>query len=285
MSAPAPASPLGVCYVLVNSFPTINVGKYTLEDGTPYFGVAIIFAANIDYDDQAQKAVLGFNANVQAILDDIDTQVRPLQQQGIKVLLNVLGNHTQAGISNFADQAAASDFAAQCADAVEKYGLDGIDFDDEWVDYGGTLSDGTKIPPVNAYSFPYLVQALRGLMPADKLISLYYYGPATSTLQYGKINVGDLLNYSWNPFYGGTWGPPVIDGLAKSGIAGAGIAINPVGDNPPQTPQSAAVAVAQETLQDGYGLCMYYDLPNQDMSSYLNGISQALYGQDVRYSG
>ena len=47
------------------------------------------------------------------------------------VLLSVLGNHQGAGFANFTSFAQADAFAAQLADAVTTYGLDGIDFDDE----------------------------------------------------------------------------------------------------------------------------------------------------------
>ena len=276
----------GVCYVTVNNYPMINIGDYTLQDGTPLFDVAIIFAANINYDTNTQKAVLGFNAQCQNILDNAATQIVPLQKKGIKVLLNVLGNHTQAGISNFADQASAKAFAQQLSDAVKKYNLDGIDFDDEWVNYGQKYNPKKHqiaIPKSNDYSFPYLVQACRELMP-DKILSLYYFGPASGYLTYKKINVGTLLDYTWNATYS-SWGPPSIPPMPKSNISGAAICINPHDTYTPITSQSEAEYLAHQTMNDDYGLYLYYNLPNDDMSSYLSNISQILYGQNVVYKG
>ena len=49
------------------------------------------------------------------------------------------------------------------AGAVTAYGLDGIDFDDEYADSGTNGTNGTAQP--NACSFPYLVRALRNDLP------------------------------------------------------------------------------------------------------------------------
>ncbi len=70
-----------------------------------------------------------------------------------------------AGICNFPTREAAKDFALQLANTVNTYGLDGIDFDDEYSDYG---NNGTGQP--NDSSFVMLVQELRALLP-DKIIS------------------------------------------------------------------------------------------------------------------
>ena len=109
--------------------PLVNHGSPSpLANGANAFDVAIIFAANINWD--GSKAVLYNNENVQRTLDDAATQIRPLQAKGIKVSLSILGNHQGAGIANFPTQAAAADFAAQVSATVAKYGHDGVDLDE-----------------------------------------------------------------------------------------------------------------------------------------------------------
>src|SRR5699024_8497800 len=80
-----------VAYIEVNDNSILNAGRYTLDDGSPAFDVAVIFAANINYD--GEKAYLHFNENVQHVLDNAETTIRPLQRMGIKVTLSILGNH------------------------------------------------------------------------------------------------------------------------------------------------------------------------------------------------
>jgi hypothetical protein len=269
-AAATKSGPIATAYVEVNNDTFSNVGQYVLaSNGANVFDIGIIFAANINYD--GTSASLYFNPQVQAVLDNAATQIAPLQAKGIKVLLSILGNHEGAGFANFPDQAAAAAFATQLSDAVSTYGLDGIDFDDEYADYG---TNGTAQP--NAWSFPYLVQALRNDLP-DKIISLYFIGPSSTTLSYDGIVVGDLLNYSWNPYYG-TWGVPDVPGLAQAQLAPAAIDIQ-------NTAASTASSLAQETVADGYGVFNTYNLPDTDASAYLSSVTQQLYGSNTVYLG
>src|SRR5579859_7390081 len=254
-AAAAKSGPITTAYVEVNNDSIASVGKYALaSNGANVFDIAIIFAANIDYD--GTSAQLYFNPQVQAVLDNAATQIAPLQAKGIKVLLSILGNHQGAGFANFPDQQSAAAFAGQLANAVNTYGLDGIDFDDEYADYG---VNGTPQP--NAWSFPYLVQALRNDLP-NKIISLYFIGPSSSSLSYNGIVVGDLIDYSWNPYYG-TWGVPNVPGLTKAQLAPAAIDIQ-------STDSSTAASLAQQTVSNGYGAYNTYNLPDTDVSQYIS---------------
>ncbi|HTJ70943.1 MAG TPA: endo-beta-N-acetylglucosaminidase H [Actinospica sp.] len=263
------SGPITTAYVEVNNNSFANVGKYTLaSNGANVFDIGIIFAANINYD--GSKATLYFNPQVQAVLDNAATEIAPLQAKGIKVLLSILGNHEGAGFANFPDQASAAAFASLLSNAVATYGLDGIDFDDEYADYG---TNGTGQP--NDWSFPYLVQALRNDLP-DKLITLYFIGPSSTTLSYNGINVGDLIDYSWNPYYG-TWGVPDVPGLTNAQLAPAAIDIQ-------NTDSSTASSLAQQTVSGGYGVFNTYNLPDTDASAYISSFTQQLYGSAALYS-
>ncbi|GAB2557896.1 endo-beta-N-acetylglucosaminidase H [Kribbella endophytica] len=258
--------PISVAYVEVNNNSMVNVGKYTLANGgAQVFDLAVIFAANINYD--GSKAYLHFNENVQRVLDNVATEVRPLQQKGIKVLLSILGNHQGAGFANFPSQAAASAFAQELADAVNRYGLDGIDFDDEYADYG---VNGTPQP--NASSFVYLVQALRQKLP-NKLITLYDIGPAAARLSYNGQSVAETFNYAWNPYYG-TWSVP-RGPSAKSKLSPAAVQINV---------SSNAASLATRTKTEGYGVFLTYDLGAGNASSYISGFTNPLYGSTTVYT-
>src|SRR3954469_4526711 len=236
--------PVTVAYIEVNDHSMLNAGKYTLANGgAQVIDVAVIFAANINYD--GSNAYLYFNENVQNVLDNVATQVRPLQQKGIKVLLSILGNHQGAGFANFPTKSAADAFAQQLADAVNRYGLDGIDFDDEYVEYG---NNGTGQP--NDFSFVYLVQALRQKLPAGKLITLYDIGPASTKLKYGGVNLANTFDYAWQPYYGSYSANPAF---AKSKYSPAAVSYT-------ATSQSTAASFAQRTVADGYGVFLTYNL-------------------------
>ncbi|MBB5635880.1 hypothetical protein HDE68_001768 [Pedobacter cryoconitis] len=258
------AGPLGVCYVEVNSNDMLEVGKYKLANGKQLFDIGIIFAANINYNTTTKKAELFFNPQVTNVLNNKATKIKPLQDKGIKVMLSVLGNHQGAGFANFPNQAAAQEFAQQLSNAVTTYGLDGIDFDDEYSEYG---NNGTGQP--NSSSFVYLVTALRQLMP-NKIISFYNIGPSASNLSYNGVTVGSKVNYAWNPYYG-TYSVPNIPGLTKSQLGPAATDIM-------ATSVSTATTNATKTVNDGYGVYLYYNLTSTNKATYLSSISKALYG-------
>jgi hypothetical protein len=258
-----------VAYVEVNSNSMLNVGKYTLANGgSNVFDIAVIFAANIDYNTSTDSAYLYFNPQVQSVLDNVSTQIRPLQAKGIKVELSILGNHEGAGFANFPSQASAAAFAKQLSNAVTQYGLDGIDFDDEYADYG---DNGTGQP--NASSFVYLVSALRQDMPS-KLITCYDIGPAASSLSYGGVDITQDFNYAWNPWYG-SWIVPSL-ALPKSRLSPAAVQIG-------ATSTSTAASLAQETVSNGYGVFLTYDLNGTDQHSHISSFTQKLYGSAAVY--
>jgi hypothetical protein len=267
----AKTGPLNVVYIEVNNNHFANAGCYTMKTGgQPFFDIAIIFAANINYDTQAKRAVLYNNPNVNTVLTNRATYIQPLQSKGIKVLLSILGNHQGAGFANFTSRAAARDFAQQLNNAVNTYGLDGIDFDDEYAEYGRN-----GLPQPNDSSFILLLDELRKLMPG-KIISLYNIGPAAARSSWNGKRTGDLVNYAWNPYYG-TYAPPSFAGMAKSQLGPAAIWIN-------HTSQSQAASLAQRTMNNGYGIMLYYDLAQSDVKNYLSATARITQSDSVRTS-
>ncbi|MEV0588043.1 endo-beta-N-acetylglucosaminidase H [Nonomuraea sp. NPDC050310] len=263
----AKTGPISVVYIEVNSQSMTNAAKYTLaRNGAQVFDIAVIFAANINYN--GTSAYLHFNENVQRVLDNVATEVRPLQEKGIKVLLSVLGNHQGAGFANFPTRQAADAFAQELADAVRRYGLDGIDFDDEYAGYG---NNGTGQP--NAFSFVYLVSALRQKLP-DKLITLYDIGPASDRLSYNGVSIANTFDYAWNPWYG-TWSVP-SGPSSRSRLSPAAVSFS-------ATSSSTAARLAQRTVNEGYGAFLTYNLTAANTASYISAFTSRLYGSTAVY--
>ncbi|WP_219721980.1 endo-beta-N-acetylglucosaminidase H [Microbacterium aurantiacum] len=258
--------PKRVVYVEVNSNDMSNVADYTLE-GTlrPAFDIAVIFAANINYDTEKGAAYLHLNERVTETLENADSQIRPLQQRGTKVLLSVLGNHQGAGIANFTSREDAAAFADELAAVVDQYGLDGIDFDDEWSKYG---ENGTAQP--NESSFVHLVDELRQRLGDDKLITLYNIGPAAEATEFDGIRAGDLLDYAWNPWYG-SWDVPQIPGMDAGQLAAGAVDLT-------RTPQATAAAFAERTVEEGFGALVTYNLTAGDHSGYISSLTEPLTG-------
>src|SRR5690349_8525986 len=262
--------PTTVAYIEVNDHSMLSAGKYTLaNDGRPVIDIAVIFAANINYDTTTQKAYLHFNDQVTNVLNNVATQVRPLQAKGIKVTLSVLGNHQGAGFANFPTQAAAADFAQQLADAVSRYGLDGIDFDDEYVEYG---KNGTGQP--NPDSFIWLVQALRAKLPAGKLITLYDIAEASERLVSGAGDIRNTFDYAFQPYYGNF---AFNSDFSKAKYSPAAVSYT-------ATSQATAADFAQRTVAGGYGVFMTYNLTEANSAAYMSAFTQKLYGKKTVYT-
>lgn len=261
-------SPTGICYVEVNNNNLLNAGSYKLQTSGKYlFNVVNIFAANINYDTSRSRPYLYCNNNVTKVLTNADTYIKPLQAKGMKVVLTILGNHQGAGLCNFPTREAAKDFAQQLAHTVNTYGLDGIDFDDEYSDYG---QNGTGQP--NASSFVMLVQELKALLP-NKLITFYYYGPAASRLSWNGLRVGDYVNHSWNANYG-TFSAPNVPPLTNAQISPAAVWMG-------NTSNSTTTSLANQTKNGGYGVFMWYDLHGTNETSQLSAGTQTLYGEQT----
>ena len=127
-----------------------QVAGYTLADGSPAIDFVCIFGGNYaassrpylraNNDDPPTTKPL--NPNIQKVLDD--GAVGYLQGKGLKVLLTVLNGHKAVGWSEFTSESDAENFASYLkTDIVDKYGLDGIDIDDEYST--GTPNDTSLI--------------------------------------------------------------------------------------------------------------------------------------------
>ncbi|MFC7376268.1 endo-beta-N-acetylglucosaminidase H [Brachybacterium sp. GCM10030267] len=281
LSAPALAAPprrdpgriASVAYIEVNHNNLENAGAYTLDDGTAAFDIASIFAANINYD--GTSAYLHCNENVQHVLDEAETTIRPLQEKGIKVVLSLLGNHQGAGFANFPDRAAADRFAQQVAGTVRRYGLDGVDIDDEWSRYG---ENGTGQP--NDHSFVHFVQALRKRLP-NRLITFYVIGPSAERQEYQGVRVGDMIDYAWNPYYGAYREYPV-PGLPRDRYGAAAVDLTPgSGSDEPAFVRD----LAERTAADGFGAFVTYQLQAGDRSDQVSAFTEPLYGSAAHYEG
>lgn len=259
-----------IAYIEVNDNSMLNAGQYTLDDGSPAFDVAVIFAANINYD--GEKAYLHFNEDVQYVLDNAETTIRPLQRMDIKVTLSILGNHEGAGFANFPTRKAADRFAQEVSTTIRRYGLDGVDIDDEWVEYG---ANGTGQP--NEFSFVSFVQSLRNRLP-NRLITFYVIGPSAEHQEFDGSRIGELLDYAWNPYYG-AFRDVEVPGLPQSRYGAAAVDLGAGSDTDPELVRD----FAERTVAGGYGAFVTYQLQEGDQSELVSAFTKPLYGSPAHF--
>lgn len=277
-----------ICYVEVNDENILNAGEYTMAgSGKPLFDVVNIFAANINYDSEAKRAYVFCNENVSYILKNADQYIRPLQAKGIKVCLTILGNHDEAGVSNLSD-AAAADFARELKSYVDVYGLDGIDFDDEYSAYSKYEDINDYVPgpgfvsPVGGGAAARLVYECRKIMP-DKIISFYDFGDYIASGTVEGTPVGELLDYAYYGLYG-TWRDrhANITGLDKSKYCPIAINLNFAESN-----GGYRMSYVNDLRNQGYGIEMFYNLKplRYDYTQLFNEVGNALFNDDVEWTG
>jgi len=184
------------------------------------------------------------------------------------VLLTVLGDWQGIGVANMNDTQA-TQFAKILAYAVEKYGIDGIGFDDEYANYSTSLVSG---------SFGNIITKLRNLMPADKLITVFQFGNYYSS----QIDAaaGALIDYVYSDFsaYNTSIG---VAGVTKAHYAPESInlgsyyltsQINRYGDS------------AYDAAENGYGAIMHFNLrtrSERDPLKLFNAIADGAWGETV----
>lgn len=141
-TAPEPAKPVvktikNIAILEVNDVNPLSALEIKFTDGTPYFDGVVLFSSNIQFNESTRQVELYHNPNVQALLDDADTYIRPLQDAGMKVYLSLLCNNDEAWLSNLLPETAQK-FSKLVANAVETYRLDGVMLDDEHKAFGGS---------------------------------------------------------------------------------------------------------------------------------------------------
>lgn len=180
-TAKAPAKPVdktrkNLAILEVNDVNPLSLLEVRFTDGTPFFDGVVLFSSNIQYNQELGVVELYHNPNVQTLLEERDTYIKPLQDAGIEVYLSILGNHTPAWVSNLLP-ATAENFAAQVKETVEHYHLDGVFLDDE---YRGTYGAGEYTD----LFYPY---------------STYYGNLEPQYSEFGYILKQALKTLSWNP--------------------------------------------------------------------------------------
>lgn len=272
-----------ICYIECNDYDLRNACEWRLaKSGKPLFDIVNIFAANINYLEEEGRIGVKINASVQNILDNRDIYIKPLQDMGVKVCLTILGNHDGTGVANLSDQTA-REFAAELKSLVDTYGLDGVDFDDEWSDYDKyPVRPGCVERSPGAYA--RLCYEVKRAMP-DKLCTLYYIGAVIPWPDMGfhsfnmlidGVMPGDFVDYSYEAMYGrlNLTGWEGIRGMRKSQWGACSIDVS----------NSPNIYNLDIIRKNGYGVQVIYNLQPMNneatrlnQNSTFNAVAKKLY--------
>ncbi len=257
-------NPKMVVYVETNDVNPLNAGDYTMSDGTTFVDIVELFASNIHKDDNGDPTLF-LNDKLTNVLENggAATYVAPLQAKGIKVLLTVLGDWQGIGVANMTD-AQSTKFATILAYAVNRYGLDGIGFDDEYANYSGSLVSN---------SYAQIIKKLHALMPSDKLITVFDWGNTSQI----DAEASACIDYAYHGYFGS-----YIE-YTSSGISGMTASKwSPISFNLGNYNSTAtAESYAERASDDGYGAMMCFNLrtrSERDPLSMFQALSNGAYG-------
>ena len=269
------AAPKLISYVEINDTNPLNVGSYYMG-AKPFYDIAILFAANIHVDSYGNPA-LYFNDKLAPVMADVAKYVKPLQAKGIKVSLSILGDHTGLGVANMTDDQAEK-FASILAEVVTKYGLDGIDFDDEYAKYGEN-----GFPYANSTSYSNLINKLRGKLTSDKLVTVFDWGNADTI----DATAAGNLSYAWQGAFGpSNYRPTSIASLPNSKWSPQALNLR---SNYNVFTLKAVAAKSTLAKNEGMGAIMTYDIRKASEKSPLPVLKKiaegAFAGAAVTYNG
>lgn len=190
--------------------PLLDMANYVLKDGTPQTNVVFLFAAEFTGTPQ------NFNPPYISIPDDVlcemvvqpgqtQSSVQQLQSLGIKVLLSIKGYTPDGqpsgmgwdGVPAGTNEAFASWIQTE---VIEKYGLDGIDIDDEFSGITDTQSFMDTVGTLRHY--------LQGSLLSKALWddSDYFTCPVSTTAPYNAgAYLASLLDFGCTMSYGSSF--------------------------------------------------------------------------------
>ena len=254
-------SPIVAVYVETNDVNPLNAGDYLLEDDRQFFDIVELFASNIHKDSNGDPT-LYLNDKLTNVLENggVATYVAPLQAKGIKVLLTVLGDWQGIGVANMTD-AQSTKFATILAYAVNKYGLDGIGFDDEYASYSGSLVSN---------SFAQIIKKLHALMPANKLITVFDWGNTDQI----DAEASACIDYAYHGYFGSYYTSSSITGMTTSKWSPLSLNLGNINSS------SRVQTYATNAKNAGYGALMCFNLRTRndnDPLATFQAISNAVY--------
>ena len=189
-----------IAVVEVNDFSPLNPIGFTLkESGKQLFDMVVLFSANINYNDQTGRVYVSRNDNVQAILDNREKYIQPLQDRGIKVILGILGNHDESGISTLSD-AACKDFAQEVKNLCDAYRLDGVFLDDEYTNKDGAAASSNPLFQAASYKGSSRMAYEIKMAQPERLVLAYKWEELYNGAPIDGKQPGEFFDYVLNDY-------------------------------------------------------------------------------------
>ncbi len=257
---------VNMSYVEVNSNSLSNVGCYVrASNNKPYFDMVSIFAANINGANPDYPKIY-LNPQVKSTI--LSSQIKNLQNKGIKVLATLLGNHKNAGWSCMNNQLDIDKFANQVVEFANQYNLDGIDIDDE---YSDCSTDDTSL--IRIAEAIKTNPAFAGKLLTKALFSDKKYFKAS----YNGHKLADYLDYGWEMSYGSNDFDDRLSTYFHNGMTANKLMIGGWTQSSDPSPRD----IGQYTANNNLAGVMVYDV-NNNSQNYLSALAMGQYKDQIQ---
>lgn len=253
----------------VNDMNPLECSSYSLKNsGKTYYDAIMLFAANINYNEETGRVYVSMNENVSAILANRDHYLQPLQDRGMKVYLSILGNHDRANVNNLADETARY-YAQEIKAICDVYKLDGVFYNSE---YGKPI---TPAPPgfvsPSTAAAARLFYEVKKLQPErDNIIYTYdfYSLPTVDGAQ-----PGEYMDFIWTNYGGSSVNVNNFPGVPKFNC----------GIYSWEFSMGSTYGDLSSLRNQGYGLHVHFG--NRMRQSAMQNSARALYDDELVYDG
>lgn len=282
-----------ICAVVeVNGANPLNCLGFTLkETGKQFFDMVVLFSSNINYDKSTGRLYISHNENVQALLDNREKYIKPLQERGIKVILSILGNHDISGVSTLGPELSKA-FAKEVKQQCDAYQLDGVFLDDEYTDYDAAASG--QIPGFTEQSYlgaSRLAYDIKQIQP-DRLVLIYRWDAYNKGVEVNGVQPGEFMDYVFNNYWVTSNPVDAFPGLKQSQAGTGSWSVTTDSQCIPSNDSWTERFSLTGMREQGYGALMIYNF-NTDPSSWLTkyllkdmeGTSKAFWNQTLEYDG
>ncbi len=270
-----------VAYLSPRNVPLRYAGSLCLaDDRRPFFDMVCLFAAGMHGAvDDVRLSIGGGLENALARTDD----VAALQSLGITVLLSVVGDWGPAGWNCFPSERSAAIFATLLFETVQKYGLDGVDIDDEY-SKGATNSESLIMVTSHLREHSSSLVISKALQPSDQKYFARDWKGKTLAQQ---------LTYGWDMMYGNVSGlmrlKPYSEALPeprmrmqKEKLALGVWNCPPEVKNGNATPPEAVMPQTEQVKVGGYGGMMIFGVEDVcNAPDFETRVGRIFYGQQV----
>lgn len=245
-----------------------DIANWRRADGTAAIRYVCIFAANyassvspfLRAENNQPPTEQPFNPNIQAVLDS--GAIGYLQSQGIRVLLTITNGWSDVGWSEFRTEESAQEFVDYLSGIVERYGLDGIDIDDEY-------SDGQ---PERA-SLAMVTTLMRRKMPSKLITKALWADQAYFGVAWDGCTLEQNLDFGWEMTYGEN-AQVALPPYVAAGMTASSVSKSYWNQSLPPSLDDDV----QWIKAHGYGGCMVFGFEEEANVNLMGELVNALYG-------